>query len=202
MSCRFTLYSAQKGNDEGEVAEDQSTAQSTGPRRAAMHGFLACMDGGHPTDAYLAEIEAAQEVGEELPVLDTLVGTYGRWAARLANEYKLKFGIPKRTEANRLVVREWLHKHLVKRNTRYQHMRSVIPLAVEMCFLKDATDLELDSIMLDPAMVRRAQQSVTPYWTQTTWAGWLVEKVLPPAASRALAKAFPGTFRRVPGFSA
>lgn len=138
----------------------------------------------------------------DIPVLDSLAITYGRWAARLANEYKLKFGIPKRTEANRLVAREWLHKRLSSRNTRYQHMRSVIPLALELCFLKDSLDLEVEELMLDPSVVRRAQQSVQPYWQRTTWAAWAADTFLPGAASRALARAFPGTFRRVPGFSA
>lgn len=160
------------------------------------------MDGGHPTDAFLDAVSAAQKSGEDIPVIFDLPTTYGRWAGRLACEYKLRYGIPKRTLANRQVVQEWLWKRLEKKNTRYAHMRSVIPLALEMVFLKDATDLELDRIMLDPEMVARAHLSVEPYWTRRTWAGWVADMVLPAAANRALGKAFPGTFQRVPGFTA
>lgn len=201
MSCRFTLH---------KPSADAETEEAAGPRgpphgrrgRAGVNGVLEVLDGGHPTDAFMAEVEAAQQDESDIPVIGDLAMTYGRWAARLANEYKLKFGIPKRTEANRLVAREWLHKHLRSRNTRYQHMRSVIPLALELCFLKDSLDLEVEALMLDPSVVRRAQQSVQPYWQRKTWAAWLADNFLPGSASRALARAFPGTFRAVPGFSA
>lgn len=201
MSCRFTLHKPD-GGEESEKAAGPRGAPHGRRRGTGVNGVLEVLDGGHPTDAFMAEVEAAQADESDIPVIGDLAMTYGRWAARLANEYKLKFGIPKRTEANRLVAREWLHKHLRSRNTRYQHMRSVIPLALELCFLKDSLDLEVETLMLDPSVVRRAQQSVLPYWQKKTWASWLADNLLPGAASRALARAFPGTFRAVPGFSA
>nr|WPR18347.1 MAG: RNA-dependent RNA polymerase [Crogonang virus 68] len=51
------------------------------------------------------------------------------------------------------------------------------------------------------AMVRRAQQSVTPYWKQRTWAAWVAQKLLPERLASALTVAYPGTFKAVPGFS-
>lgn len=200
MSCRFT-YQAPKQEEETETAEGPRQPRPSQRERPRTNAVLEVLDGGHPTDAFMADVETAQADESDIPVLDNLAMTYGRWAARLANEYKLKFGIPKRTQANRLVAREWLHKRLASRNTRYQHMRSVIPLAVELCFLKDELDLDIERLMLDPSVVRRAQQSVEPYWQKTTWAAWAADTFLPGAASRALARAFPGTFRKVPGFS-
>lgn len=201
MSCRFTLHKPNGSEDDGEAAGPRGVPDG---RRGGtgVNGVLEVMDGGHPTDAFMAEVEAAQVDESDIPVIGDLAMTYGRWAARLANEFKLRFGIPKRTEANRLVAREWLHKQLRSRNTRYQHMRSVIPLALELCFLKDSLELEVETLMLDPSVVRRAQQSVQPYWQRKTWAAWLADNLLPGAASRALSRAFPGTFRAVPGFSA
>lgn len=199
------LHGLSFGQPKGEAGAvgHGSSRESDGELNAQpRHGVLECMDGGHPTDAFLDAVSAAQKSGEDIPVIYDLPTTYGRWAGRLACEYKLRYGIPKRTEANRLVVKEWLWKRLEKKNTRYAHMRSVIPLALEMVFLKDATDLELDSIMLDPEMVARAHKSVEPYWAKTTWVGWAADLLLPAAANRALGKAFPGTFRRVPGFTA
>lgn len=162
--------------------------------------MLACLDQGHPTDDFLREVEEAQQESEDIPVICDLATTYGRWAGRIANEYKLEFGIPKRTVANRTVVKAVLYKRLMRKNTRYAHMRAVLPLALEFVFLKDEQDLVLDDIMLDGAMVRRAQQSTTPYWGRRTWAGWIAQKLLPKPVSNALAVSFPGTFRVVPEF--
>lgn len=170
-------------------------------RVATPNIVLDSMDGGHPTDATMESFEETQKVSEDVPGgADGGLGVYMRWAARLANEYKLEFGIPKRTEANRQLVRTVLFKRLKERNTRYAHMRSVIPIALEMCFLKDATDMEVDRVMLMPEMVKRAQESVVPYWKRNTWAGWFARHLLPPSAVHLLAQAYPGTFRAVPIF--
>jgi hypothetical protein len=126
---------------------------------------------------------------------------YARWAVRLASEYKLEFGIPTRTVANRMVVREVLYKRLHKRNTRHAHIRCVLPLAIELVFLKDESDLELDRLMRQPEMVKRAQDSVKPYWRGQTWASWAAERLLPRSLHAALETAYPGTFQRVPGFT-
>lgn len=175
-------------------------AESPG-ERATVNGILACLDGGHPTDAFMEEVAEAQKDGDErLPTVVDLATTYGRWAGRIANEYKLEFGIPKRTEANRAVVRAVLYKRLKQRNTRYAHMRAVIPLALELVFLKDQQDLVLEDIMLTPGLVERAQRSVQPYWKKRTWAGWLAQKLLPTRLGNALTYAYPGTFSVVPGF--
>jgi hypothetical protein len=201
MSCRYTFQGAPESPVGETAAGHCCSSKEELPRRRTV-GVFECLDGGHFTDAFMAVVEEANNKDEDIPVLDNLAATYTRWAARLANEYKLRFGIPKRTEANRLVAREWLHKQLSAKNTRYQHMRAVIPVAVEMCFLKDESDLEVDRMMLHPSMVRRAHQSVKPYWEHTTWAGWFADKILPSSAVRALSTAFPGTFRKVPGFTA
>lgn len=180
----------------GEDTESPSVQSTT------TSGILACLDGGHPTDAFMEEVAEAEKDGDQyLPLVGDLATTYGRWAGRLANEYKLEFGIPKRTEANRAVVRAVLFKRLKRRNTRYAHMRAVIPLALELVFLKDQQDLVLDDIMLSPGLVARAQKSVQPYWKKRTWAGWLAQKLLPERLGTALTHAYPGTFSVVPGFS-
>lgn len=168
---------------------------------ATVNGVLACLDGGHPTDAFMEEVAESQKEGDEhLPHVGDLATTYGRWAGRIANEYKLEFGIPKRTEANRALVRMVLYKRLQKRNTRYAHMRALIPLALELVFLKDQQDLVLDDIMLSSGIVERAQKSVQPYWKRRTWAGWIAQTLLPTRLSSALSVAYPGTFSVVPGF--
>lgn len=169
-------------------------------RKSGIPGVLACLDQGHPTDAFLAEVEEVSKESEDIPVIHDLATTYGRWAGRIANEYKLEFGIPKRTVANRTVVKAILYKRLARKNTRYAHMRAVLPLALEFVFLKDEQDLALDEIMLDGAMVERAQKSVTPYWGRRTWAGWIAQKLLPQRVGEVLAVAYPGTFRSVPQF--
>jgi len=188
----------------GAVSQVVSAVRTPLPK---TNSLLKVMDDGHLCDSVMAGIEDHCALEEDLPpVLAEMLGGatrgYARWAARLASEYKLEFGIPKRTAANRMVVRETLHKRLAKKNTRHVHIRSVLPLAVELVFLKDEADLELDRLMQQPEMVARARQSVVDYWDHTSWASWLAAKVLPNGVRRGLERAFPGTFRSVPGFQA
>jgi hypothetical protein len=165
-------------------------------------GLLAALDGGHPTDAYIEDFEAAQkEADGPIPVIGDEATAYLRWAARLACEFKLEFGIPKRTEANRMMVRDVLYKKLKAKNTRYAHMRAVLPITVDMCFLKDQSDLEVERLMQSPDIVRRAQQSVVPYWSQPSWIAWVAKRCLPDSVFAALGWAFPGYFNVIPGFS-
>lgn len=171
------------------------------------NALLRVVDDGHISDSMAAVLEEGCAQSDiMLPELEEALGGasrgYARWAARLASEYKLEFGIPKRTVANRQVVREALHKKLSKKNTRHSHMRSVLPLAVELVFLKDEADLELDRLMRQPEMVARARKSVKDYWNHTTWAGWVVQKVAPRPVRNVLERAFPGTFQSIPGFQA
>lgn len=171
------------------------------------NSLLKIVDDGHLNDEVMKEVEDYCAEMDWIPgdmavALGGLSKGYARWAARLASEYKLEFGIPKRTVANRLVVRETLHKRLAKKNTRHAHVRSVLPLAVELVFLKDEADLELDRLMRQPEMVRRARQSVQDYWSHRTWAGWAAAKFLPGSVRQGLERAFPGTFLAVPGFQA
>lgn len=176
---------------------------SNKPGAVATNGLLAAMDDGHFSDTVMQVLEEASKNGESLPeVLDgkALAGTYGRWASRIAGEFKLEHGIPKRTVANRQMVREKLYKMLKARNTRYVHMRSVLPLAIELCFYKDASDLELDQMLQDPVMVQRAQESVKPFWKHSTWAGWIARTMFPPVVFDACAYLWPATFKHIPGF--
>lgn len=135
-------------------------------------GLLQAMDEGHLTDAFMEQLDECQKSGEDLPPVGCPASLYARWAARLAGEFKLEHGIPTRTAANRSMARDVLYRRLKARNTRYAHMRGVLPLAIELCFLKDEADLELDSIMRTPAMVERAQVSVVPYWGGALSWGW------------------------------
>lgn len=169
--------------------------------------LLDAYDEGHLADSVMDLVHEAAESKEELPeryiaaVGDEPKG-YARWACRLASEFKLEFGIPKRTEANRLMVREVLYKRLAKRNTRHRHMRSVLPLAIELVFLKDATELELDRLMRLPEMVERAQDSIQPYWAATSLLEKMARALLPRGAFRVLEVLYPSTFKRIPAFSA
>jgi hypothetical protein len=101
-----------------------------------------------------------------------------------------------------MMVREVLYKRLAKRNTRHRHMRSVLPLAIELVFLKDASELELDKLMRQPEMVRRAQESVQPYWAARSIIERAGRALLPRGAFRLLEVLFPGSFKQIPAFTA
>lgn len=171
------------------------------------NSLLDAYDEGHLSDTVMGIVHDSAESGEELaPVFVAAAGSeskgYARWACRLASEYKLEFGIPKRTEANRMMVREVLYKRLAKRNTRHRHMRSVLPLAIELVFLKDASELELDQLMRQPEMVLRARDTVQPYWAARSLTERVARALLPRGVFHLLEVAFPGTFKQIPAFTA
>lgn len=176
-------------------------------RPPLSNSLLDAYDEGHLADDLMDIVHESASKSEELS--SEYVGAvgseskgYARWACRLASEYKLEFGIPKRTEANRMMVREVLYKRLAKRNTRHRHMRSVLPLAVELVFLKDASEIKIDKLMRQPEMVARARESVQPYWAGRSLIGRVARAVLPSGAFRVLEVLYPGTFQDIPAFKA
>lgn len=174
---------------------------------AVSNSLLDAYDGGHIADDVKDLVLESAETSEELaPEYTRGMGGeskgYARWACRIASEYKLEFGIPTRTVANREMVRTILYKRLAKRNTRHRHLRCVLPLAIELCFLKDATELELDRLMRQPEMVVRAQESVRPYWAARSWVERVARATLPRGVFGLLEVLYPGTFKQIPGFTA
>lgn len=170
------------------------------------NSLLEAYDEGHLADDVLSIVQQSAEEKEELSeAYVAAVGGeskgYARWACRLASEFKLEYGIPKRTEANRLMVREVLYKRLAKRNTRHRHMRSVLPLAIELVFLKDASEMELDCLMRQPEMVKRARDSVRPYWAARSMVERVARALLPSGLFRLLEVLHPGTFKQIPAFT-
>lgn len=173
----------------------------------SSNSLLDMYDDGHLSEETVAYMEESASVADKLcPDLLKEAGGeskgYARWACRIAAEFKLEYGIPTRTVANRLWVREVLYKRLAKKNTRHRHMRCVLPLAIELVFLKDACELDLDRLMQQPEMVARAKASVKPYWSGAGWARAILGATLPGGIVRLLERAFPGTLSAVPGFGA
>jgi hypothetical protein len=171
------------------------------------NSLLDAYDEGHIADDVLDIVLESAEACEELaPEYVRGIGGeskgYARWACRIASEYKLEFGIPTRTVANRDMVRTILYKRLAKRNTRHRHLRCVLPLAIELCFLKDASELELERLMRQPEMVARAQESVRPYWAARSLVERVARATLPRSVFGLLEVLYPGTFKQIPGFSA
>lgn len=169
------------------------------------NSLLDAYDEGHLADDVMDIVQESAEASEELSgVYIAAAGSeskgYARWACRIASEYKLEFGIPKRTVANRLMVREVLYKRLAKRNTRHRHMRCVLPLAIELVFLKDSSELELDKLMRQPEMVCRARESVLSYWAARSIIERAARAFLPRGAFRLLEVLYPGTFKQIPAF--
>lgn len=172
----------------------------------ASNTLLDAYDDGHISDDVLELVTESAEACEELaPAYLAATGGeskgYARWACRLASQYKLEFGIPSRTEANRAMVREVLYKRLAKRNTRHRHMRCVLPLAIELVFLKDSSEMELERLMRQPEMVQRARDSVTPYWASRSMVERIARAVLPHSVFCLLEYLYPGTYKAVPGFT-
>lgn len=180
------------------------TARASHP--PISNSLLDAYDEGHLSDSVMEIIQDSAETSEELS--STYIAAagseskgYARWACRLASEYKLEFGIPKRTTANRMMVREVLYKRLAKRNTRHRHMRCVLPLAIELVFLKDSSEMELDRLMRQPEMVCRARESIRPYWAARSLIERAARALLPRGAFRLLEVLYPGTFKQIPAFT-
>ena len=64
-----------------------------------------------------------------------------RFAAFVARQAKAEFGLPKRTEANRLVVQKFCRDFMREHGVRATHISHLLPIAVELTFVPTESDV-------------------------------------------------------------
>lgn len=149
---------------------------------ARAHALLAAHDGELLSDAQYCLVGELDEKGQApavgadgrpvgaavtaegvaIPVMAATKFPFERFAARLAAEAKIALGYNlKPTEANRMVVHDWLHRRMHKANVRTQHIVQVLPRAIVLTFLKTREEVELDEALNSEAMRQRNLESRT-----------------------------------------
>jgi hypothetical protein len=102
-------------------------------------------------------------------------------AVTVSQMAKNKFPISRRTEANRLVVRRFVHDALKQHGMRPSHIRKTIDMAVSLAFTPDESDLEVIAYESSIAYRKRVAFYETPYSTGwfSSWLSWMPRDITP-----------------------
>jgi len=116
------------------------------------------------------------------------IGTpnYFRFAAKVAHEVKSKMGLPKTTEANRLVALELVSKELMRRDVRKCDVHKFQAISVDLVFMPTKYDVTAARLRNTRAYRERLQE-MHPV---ESWGEWLRGKM--PLSGRGWALEGPG----------
>lgn len=121
------------------------------------------------------ELLSAEGNGEDVGVSDGVASARRRspFINALAQEARAKFGLMSRTEANRMIVGDWMRKYCVEQHVRTKHIAKLVPIAIVWYFVPTESDIIAESIF-DTAPVI---QKVWAYERRRTWVGWVLSYV-------------------------
>lgn len=100
------------------------------------------------------------------------------YSVTLATECKLAIpGVSKDTAANRLVAHKWLYDKMVENNVRSLHMAQIMPMAIELVFVKNAHELAATRFRHTNAALDRRHLEETTHISRESphilnWFGW------------------------------
>jgi hypothetical protein len=80
------------------------------------------------------------------------------FVAAIIAEIKCQMGLPKRTEANMLVVRRMANNLCIERRVRPTHAKEIISLVVALVFIPDASDVAAELVSSSPEALKRHRQ--------------------------------------------
>jgi len=87
-----------------------------------------------------------------------------RYITDLVDECKISIeGITVETKANRLVARRWLSKRMVSRGMRTHHIKTMLPIAVEMVFVLNEYEIIAHQLRYSKAILDRRDLQATKY---------------------------------------
>lgn len=92
-------------------------------------------------------------------------------AVYYAKTAKAKWGLLKRTEANRLMVTGWLCKELKAHGMRPTHIVACLPMACNLTFVPTTADIESEAFMAIPEVQKRIA-CMQPWNRETRSNGW------------------------------
>lgn len=99
----------------------------------------------------------------------------GRYVRKLALIAQAEFGLPQRTEANRLCVQRFLRDHMRSEKVRETHIATILPVAVGLTFVPNAghvLDRELraaQALREQVELVEGRLCGITPFERWTSW---------------------------------
>jgi hypothetical protein len=122
------------------------------------------------------------EVGEDGEALTVPLGVFsvpvpnrGRYQKKLALIAQAEFGLPTRTEANRLCVQRFLRDYMREERVRETHIARILPVAVGLAFIPNAQHVyERDLLATKPVrdqveLVEGHVDGITPAERRTSW---------------------------------
>lgn len=138
-----------------------------------------------PDEPPLTDNSAESEIGTEGPIVNQEAPPLGltnpigeleydysrprnrnRYVKVLVQKIKARFGTAHDTDANRLVMRRYLHDYMVKRKNRPSVIAKTIPIVLEMCFIPDHDEVRLRQIASHPIVRKRKA------YGQVSWTDW------------------------------
>jgi len=84
----------------------------------------------------------------------------------LCNEAKAKFGLPKRTEANYLMVRRWVRDQMEERKMRPQHMVAQEPYVTSFVFVPSPAEIGAKEMLSTSVVVSRIKAMERDYMNE------------------------------------
>jgi len=127
-------------------------------------------------DIVLSMVEEKGEGDEAAEVVDLpRLGSpnYWRFSAKVAHVVKSKMGLPKATEANRMVALELVSKELLARHVRKCDVYKFQPLAVDLVFMPTKYDVTAARCR-DSRQYRERLREMNPV---RTWGDWLRSRI-------------------------
>lgn len=88
--------------------------------------------------------------------------TRAPYAKFLFDMTRARFGVPNDTDANRMVMRRFLHDYMERRRNRPYTISTTIPIVMEMTFVPTQQDLELKRAIAHPSIVSRKRYNQSP----------------------------------------
>lgn len=156
--------------DEAEIINDlPANHPATNSADPLLGNELAIVQQSDPPMQFATALEEAP--GQNVNPTGELDLNYSR--PRNRNKYvkvllqmvKGRFGVPVDNEANRLVIRRFLHDYMTKRRNRPSVICGTIPVVLEMSFLPDCREVELRSIASHPIILERKAYGSTGWWS-------------------------------------
>lgn len=78
---------------------------------------------------------------------------------------KARFGVPIDSEANRLVIRRYLHDYMTKRRNRPSVIATTIPVVIELSFLPSKDEVDLHICARHPIILERKAYRHAGWWS-------------------------------------
>jgi len=139
------------------------------PADPLLGNEFAIVNYGAPLDP--PPVEPEENPIEEVNPIGELDNNYSR--PRNRNKYmkvllqmvKGRFGTPTDSEANRLVIRRFLHDYMTKRRNRPSVISKTIPQVLELAFLPDKDEVDLRIVSSHPLILERKAYRLGGWWS-------------------------------------